>query len=252
MGGVTSSAFPYRLGKKRVMHDPRTLKLSTYLRQLPPPPPSVDWTQGITNWGMLGNDRLGDCTCAAAAHAEMVWSRVIGTPRAFTDDQVINLYNRVNGGADDGAVELFVLREWHTNGLTPDSRILAYASVQPADVELVKTATSLFAGVYIGVALPISAQAQAAWDVAPGDLPDMQPGSWGGHAVNVVAYDPDGLTVVTWGALKRMTWAFWSKYVEEAWAILPADFEKMPAAIPGVLDFATLQADIAQIGSVNP
>ena len=31
-----------------------------------------------------------------------------------------------------------------------------------------------------------------------------QPGSWGGHAVPVVAYDVRGITWVTWGALQPM------------------------------------------------
>src|SRR5207244_2796479 len=69
--------FPYRLGRKPKILDRRTLRLTTYLKpELPEPPPSLDVTAGIIGWGMLGNDRYGDCTCAAAAHMEMVWSRI--------------------------------------------------------------------------------------------------------------------------------------------------------------------------------
>lgn len=45
----------------------------------------------------------------------------------------------------------------------------------------------------------------AMWDVQPG-----QPQILGGRAVIVAGYDADGLTVISWGALYRMTWAFWS------------------------------------------
>ena len=30
--------------------------------------------------------------------------------------------------------------------------------------------------------------------------------------------------MVTWGALKRMTWAFWDRYCDEAWCVLSPDF----------------------------
>jgi hypothetical protein len=46
------------------------------------------------------------------------------------------------------------------------------------------------------------------------------PGSWGGHAVAVAGFDAEGLTVVTWGRLQRMDWAFWAKYADEAFCIL--------------------------------
>ena len=40
---------------------------------------------------------------------------------------------------------------------------------------------------------------------------DDAPGSWGGHAVDVVGYDDAGLTVVSWGALLRASWDFWDR-----------------------------------------
>lgn len=47
------------------------LKLGTYLTTaLPAPPASSDWLSPVpaTDWGMLGNDQWGDCTCAGVAH----------------------------------------------------------------------------------------------------------------------------------------------------------------------------------------
>src|SRR5579863_1775685 len=42
---------------------------------LPPPPLAVDWTANRpVTWGMMLNDQLGDCTCAAAYHAMQLWS----------------------------------------------------------------------------------------------------------------------------------------------------------------------------------
>lgn len=112
----------------------------------------------------------------------------------------------------------------------------------------VEQAAAIFGGVYIGIALPLSAQRQTGpgktWDVL---LQDGAPGSWGGHAVNVVQYDPEGLTVVTWGFLQRMTWRFWSTYVDEAWAVLPAEWQQTPPHIPG-FQFAAFVRDLAAVG----
>ena len=75
------------------------------------------------------------------------------------------------------------------------------------------------------------------------------PGSWGGHAVPVVDYNRYGLTVVTWGELTRMSWAFWHNYCDEAWAIISTDFldPKTGKSPPG-FDLATLNEALQQLG----
>lgn len=238
-----------RLGKKRPVHDTRSLALESYVQVMPPPPETFSLTDKVTiPWGMLANDHLGDCTCAAAAHMDMIWSAKAGQGVSFSDDQVIEFYNRVNGGADDGAVELFVLAEWRKNGGPAQRKIHAFVSVKPGDRATSKAAAWLFDGLYIGVALPVTAQHQAVWDVV-GDpsAPVAQPGSWGGHAVNVVGYDPGSVYIITWGGVKEMTWAFWDRYVEEQWAVIPQEYEGNPA-----FDAAKLDQDIAAFGAVNP
>ena len=73
-------------------------------------------------------------------------------------------------------------------------------------------------------AAAVRAATRTSWDwIGRLDGPDA-PGSWGGHAVDVVGYDEGGLTVVTWGALQRLTWAFWDRYCDEAWCVLSPDF----------------------------
>jgi hypothetical protein len=108
----------------------------------------------------------------------------------------------------------------------------------------VKAGVYLFGGVYIGLALPLSAQNQSIWSVTRG--PDAQPGSWGGHAVPVVAWDAHYLTVVTWGELKKMSWSFLNKYCDESYAILSQDFINNGSA-PNAIDWASLQSDLNKI-----
>lgn len=63
-----------RLGKRHRRHDARTLKMARYLASgLPAAPPAVDYTRGVTDFGMMLNDRLGCCTIAAVGHAIQVW-----------------------------------------------------------------------------------------------------------------------------------------------------------------------------------
>ena len=241
-----------RLGRTPKRDDPRTFQLTALLPStVPAPPGKVDVTPGIATWPMYANDKYGDCTCAAIGHMIEVWTQeAAGAARLVGDADVLALYSLVNNGQDQGANLLDVLHQMRTGPGLGGDHVYAYASVDPAHVDMVRAATWLFQGLYIGINMPISAQHQKVWDRASG--PHGRPRSWGGHAVNVVGYDAAGLTVITWGALQRMTWAFWSEYVEEAWALLPADFQtlKGPLTANG-FDFAALDHFLAQVGKLD-
>ena len=67
----------FKLGRLHRSYDPRIPHLSALLagKTLPPPPAQVDYTKGMpTNLGMMLNNTLGDCTCAAVYHAIQVWT----------------------------------------------------------------------------------------------------------------------------------------------------------------------------------
>jgi hypothetical protein len=241
-----------RLGRTPKRDDPRTFKLTALLPStVPKPPPKVDVTPGIPTWPMYANDKYGDCTCAAIGHMLEVWTQeTAGTAQVVTDAQVLALYNLVNNGKDEGANLLDVLHQMRTGPGLGGDHVYAYAAVDRDDVAMVRAATWLFQGLYIGINMPISAQHQKTWDTVIG--PHGKPGSWGGHAVNVVGYDAAGLTAITWGATQRMTWAFWSEYVEEAWALLPTDFQalKGPLKANG-FDFGALDHYLASVGKID-
>lgn len=107
-----------KLGKKTRRYDRRTLRLARYLTPaLPPPPPSVANSQGITNWGMMLNDNLGDCTIAGVAHAVQVWTLSHGNEVTVPDPTVLQYYEQWDGydpsnpASDQGGVELDVLND---------------------------------------------------------------------------------------------------------------------------------------------
>jgi len=240
------------LGKLPPRIDPRTLELARYIDRevLPAPPPALDLTRGVGDWPMYGNDRIGDCTTAAAAHMIEAWSEAAaGQAFELPEDAVLAAFDAVKIvdplSGDEGAVELDVLRFWRRRGIG-GHRVGAFAAVAVRDDDLVRTGAYLFGGLFIGLQLPLRAQEQAVWDWTGSlDGPDA-PGSWGGHAVNVVAYDDAGLTVVTWGALQRLTWAFWRRYCDEAWAIISPDF-LAGGRSPQGFDLPALEHDLALI-----
>lgn len=265
--GVTMKSDPskidpkkLKLGKGVARHDPRTLLLASYVTTtLPAPPATADLTAKVgASWGMMDNDQIGDCTCAAAGHLIMEWTANAGKKMVTpTDKQIVGAYSAITGynpttGANDnGAQEIDVLNYWRQTGIA-SHKIGAYVALEPANHIHIMDSVYIFAGCYIGVQLPISAQAQVQnhqpWSVPPGGpIGDGKPGSWGGHAVPVVAYDSRGVTVVTWGALQMMTWSFWEAYCDEAYAILSNDYLDGKKKAPAGFSMQELQADLADL-----
>jgi len=218
--------------------------------ELPAPPDSTAWSLMLPDWGMMKNDALGDCTIAGCAHAIQTWTEVINQRITISDSEVERYYSLWDGyvpgdpSTDNGGVELDVLNQWRQQGLD-GHQLTAYAAVNPKNVIETRQAISLFGGVYIGLALPISAQSQAVWDTVQTSA--GFPGSWGGHCVWVPAYDKDTLTCVTWGKLQKMTWRFWQDYCDESYALLSPDFLNVNGIAPSNYDLATLQSDLSII-----
>jgi hypothetical protein len=238
------------LGKHPPKHDARTLSLTNYLRpgKLPPAPATVDFWSKVSDWPMLGNDQLGDCTVAAAGHMIEQWTSYAGTAFTPSDAEVVEAYSAVSGydaatGENDhGAAMLDVLNYWRKQGVARH-RILGYTALGSTAGASVREAIYLFGSLYTGFNLPRSAQQQTVWDVI--SVGDTEPGSWGGHAVPLVGYDADGLVAVTWGGLKRLTWAFLDTYCDEAFAVLSNDFINQTTRVnPDNFNLLALQRDL--------
>ena len=170
-------------------------------------------------------------------------------PEGLRERAVLNAFDHVKlidpNTGEEGANELDVLRYWRASGIGRH-RIGAYTRVSVHDQRLVQTAAWLFGGLYVGLQMPLTAQGQAVWDWTGSLVGTALPGSWGGHAVDVVRYDRNGLTVVTWGRLQELTWSFWGRYCDEAYCILSDDFLKKGNA-PNGFDLAALEADLALV-----
>ena len=241
-----------KLGRKAVKTDTRTLRLGRYLTpNLPPPPRSVDWTKGINTWGMMLNDKLGDCTIAGVAHAIQVFtantSLMVTVPDATIESyyEQWDGYDPANPDSDNGGCELDVLRDWQKQGFAGNT-LLAFADPKPTNLDEVRQSIALFGGVYIGLSLPLTAQTQDVWDVVRRGGSGAVPGSWGGHCVFVPKYDETSFTCITWGQTKTMTLAFWNKYCDEAHTLLSQDWLTAKGA-PSGFNQAQLQTDLQAI-----
>ncbi|HTU24268.1 MAG TPA: hypothetical protein VMF30_02650 [Pirellulales bacterium] len=254
-----SAILTRKLGKHAPKHDPRTLRLAKYLApDLPSPPANCDWTAAAkAPWGMMLNDTLGDCTCAAMGHEVQVVTANHGNEATVSNQNVLVAYEAVSGyvpgqpNTDTGANMLDVLKYWRATGIG-GHKILAFAKVNPLDWLEVRQAIALFGGLYIGLALPTSAENQNTWSLAgAGPRPfaaDFQPGSWGGHCVFVPAYTAEGfMNCITWGAPKLLTRAWFRVMCDEAYVVVSSDWASATTAAPNGLNIAQLLSDLAAI-----
>jgi hypothetical protein len=235
------------------LHDfaPPPIHLAAYAEgPLPAPAKSIEPPQ--LQYPMAGNDTVGDCTIADAVHSSQVWSSITHEPWAYCGDAAtVSEYYKLTGGQDTGLVISQLLASWHANGLGPVAhRITAYAQVHYANLVEVRQAVDWYGTCRIGVNLPQAAMdefnAGKPWDLT-GTAADDE--IIGGHDVPIVGYDSE-LYVVTWGRIQPVTLRWFQRYVEEAWAIVPANF--MPRHGDGRgINVAQLIADCTKLSAAT-
>lgn len=242
----------FKLGRKALQIDSRTLRLSKYFTEtLSPPPVSVDWTKGITDWGMMLNDSLGDCTIAGVGHAVQIFTVNASSEVTVPDSTILDYYEWWDGyvdgdpSTDQGGVEIQVLNKWRKKKFW-GHKLLAYADPLVSNLTEVRQAVNLFGGLYIGLNVPQSVMntdndPSIPWDVT-GDNTLV-----GGHCVFIPKYDADTFTCISWGQLYTMTTAFWNMFVDESHALLSQDFLATNGLDPQGFNLKQLQADLAQI-----
>ena len=243
----------FRFGKLPPKIDYRTLRLKKYLLSaLPAPPNSIDKLSIVyqklnisdpkTLFPIDGNDRYGDCTIAALAHAITVYSGLIGKKNIMPEKKVVKLYWHLTGGNDSGLSELDVLNYWQSHTIDRD-RIIAYVSIDVKNHEHVKQAIQLFGGVHLGFQVQENCienfNAGIPWEPAP--LTND------GHAVFATGYDNNFVEVLTWGNTQKGSWAWWDECVDEAYAILPPEAKKSDFD-PG-FNFDQLKADLEEVAN---
>lgn len=226
---------PLHLGRPRVsvrtnQTDRKKIALHDFMATLPTPPDAIDNTFDVTDWTMMANDTLGDCTEATKGHLVTVYTDgkvILPTDvivQAYEDECG---YNPADPLSDQGGDIAKVLEYFRTQGLG-GHKILAHAEVNITQLRL-EQAVQAFRAVNMGIQMPVTAQKQTGpgklWDIVQ-DCPntDADPGSWGGHSTPIVKYDATGVWLVTWGLLQKATWQWLMYYSDEAHACISPDW----------------------------
>jgi hypothetical protein len=221
-------------------------------KALPAPPARADWTRGLNiNYSMMLNDTLGCCVEAAKGHAIQTLTLDNGRMSTVPDSVVLSNYEANAGyvpgdpSTDNGEVEVDSLTAWQ-KGNFGGFKLDAYAGLKLTHIDHVQQSIWLMGGTFIGFQVPQSAMDQNAagqtWDVVPNDG-----GIVGGHAVWVPAFDGkfNLFTAITWGMRQVMTWAFFQKYVDEAYALKCPAWENARGTAPSGFLPAQWDADVA-------
>ena len=96
------------------------------------------------------------------------------------------------------------------------------AKIDPKNHTHIQQAIQLFGGVYIGFQVQENCieEFNARQPGIPGKL------TQDGHAVFVVGYDQNDVSVLTWGNTQQGTWAWWDECVDRGLRDNPAGSEK--------------------------
>lgn len=222
-------------------------------------PSSADYYTGAS-FGMLGNDAYGDCVFAGDGHiVEQQTFFGQGTETTVSTAQALAGYSAVTGFSagppvknDNGAQVADGLKYLQKTGMAGVT-IAAYGQVSVNSIAKVQLAVAEFGAVSIGMNFPNVAMEQFnngdPWDVVANDG-----GIEGGHCVIVVGYDATYLYVVTWGAIQKMTYAFWNKYVQEAWPVISKAWVSAATSLtPDGVNLAVLGAEYTAVtGQPSP
>jgi hypothetical protein len=217
---------------------------------------TVDYATLVSSWPIFLNDRLGDCTCAGAAHAEQVFAAMAGLPFTVTDTDVQRMYEASGykpgePETDQGWTLEAAANYLQTVGLQGKPNIVISAGVSLGDEDAQQVALELFGVLYEGMECPQSALEQAQkgepWTVVQGSEVA------GGHCI-IRPKSILGKTGyhVSWGALIPATDEFDKTYIDELMVFVPTDWEnKLPEPIlrAGIVDFSKLASLVGRFGS---
>lgn len=244
----------FRLGKKEAVADTRDLLFASYQKKVIKTPARFGYGNEVKEWGVLGNDRYGDCVLAGADHEHILWNTMAKHPVNFTAQNALSDYSAVTGfdpndpSTDNGTYTREALDYRRATGMVDANgqrhKIDGYVAVEIGNWAQVLEAAYLFSAVGIGFQCPdyIFTQFDAGkpWTVLPGNHSII-----GGHYVPVIGHlAPDMITVVTWGKRQQMSKAFFQKYCDEAYAIFSKEMILATGKDRHGFDFTALQNDL--------
>lgn len=256
----------YKLGRTRRRFDNRIPHFShlKFLGALVSIPAYVDNTIKMNpDCGLMLNDSLGDCTCAAFYHAVQVWS-ACATPSELTEPDacVLQMYEEATGynpgdaptdqGADEQSILKYLLNTGAPMNNEQRNKIQAFVEIDPTNIPDVQRAIYECGVAYIGINLPNSVMNNANDATKPWDVGGDESIA-GGHAVVLVGYDTDAnlFKLISWGTMYHATEAFILKFCEEAYGMADATWIKSTGLTSAGLSLDALDALMQSIKEVS-
>lgn len=244
----------YKFGRKARRSNPRVPHLSALLAastNLRPVPEKVDYTLGMPDdFGMMLNDRIGDCVCAAFYHARQIYTfnaqfAQITEPDRDVEKLYIEAcgYNPLIPIMDPGCNVQEVLNVLLTTGAPIGTngierhKILGFIEVDSKKKADVKRAIYECGVVMIGFPVPSTLDVYSTvWDFDPQAYLTRD-----GHAVILAGFDEKGATAISWGRRYQLTWDFILNVVDECYAMVDSAWIKMTGLTPAGLSLAELE-----------
>ncbi len=273
----------FKLGRKAPVwtpqHQQSLLRMNVAFDAMGKPPITpYDYVSAVTDlvgwqWGMMGNDSIGDCTAADTGHTDMVVKANTGTWTGVpTEADVISFYSATTGfdpsqtdahgnnPTDQGAVESEVCDFLVSHGFLGNKAFatapITMGTIDDEALDKIRWCIQIFGSCRIGVNLPSSAETQfesgVPWALGGDETVD------GGHDVPLYDYSSEDFFCVTWGGqpkhdrgrgLQRITGDWLKKFGEEAHAVIYPNFVMNSGTTPAGFDMAQLVADLKALAA---
>lgn len=228
----------YMYGRRPPKNAP-ALRFASIMRgDVPSYPASEDYLAKLSDWQLLGNDKVGDCNAVTWANMRRLVTATLSTENYPTQDQVWQFYQTQNPGFDpngspttdgpgspqDQGMDIQTGLEYlHANGGPDGVKVVAFAKVDHASMPEVRAALAIFGCLWTGITVLDANQQEfsegKAWTDVSGSSID------GGHAVLSGGYK-DGVKFITWAQETRFASSFWdgvvqgTPLVEETWVAI--------------------------------
>lgn len=250
----------YCLGKRPARHDPRVPLMTVAAPALQAPPPTADWYNKVTNWGMLANDTLGDCVEAAVLHSIEQFSTYAGAPVIPSSQEAVTFYADATGytpsnpATDQGSYVLGsggVMQYWLTKGVVcggKSNKVKVFLQIARRNPYEWMQGIFTFGGMLTGIQLP---QVIMSGNSVPSVWADYFGPIDGGHEIWINGYEMTSTgrvyDLVSWGQMYKATEEFLLHVVDETVVVVDPVEINARGVDAGGLTMDQLAADIAAL-----
>jgi hypothetical protein len=249
------------LGKRPARAGAVRFKLRDYVNIKRVKVPQVFGHVVNSDYGMLGNDTVGNCVICDIAHQIMIRARATHRPiPAFTTQDVINVYSdwtgydprapldaNGNNPTDNGTDMQVAASKVRTQGF-PDAHgqlhyTKAYGAIQVRSWDELMAATYLFGTVSVGINLQ-KAQSDQFDNRQPWQFVQGSP-FLGGHCITMCGRNSRGLGVgISWGRTTGIERHLLEQTMDEGIIQFSLDYILPSGVSPELIDVAQLDSDL--------